>query len=279
MPRARANISAKFIAHTEIGVTVLSSTRAPADATRPARVSISGRPAATRLPKASTRISSVTGQDIISAFIIASWLAWLKSLHSIDWPVGRTSMVSVPRAVMRSERSSARRTMSSVSAAAPAMRMPVCPSSLTVTPGVGGMMSAMRSSALSRAVASSMTSVVAVSPMAPSAVWITTWIAEDALPPKCSWARSRTATDSEPFACQPAPASELNTEGAAAPRPTRTSSQTPRTAFMCVAVQAAHRARTPCGGGVVIEVPFIVNIPQGVSVRVEDTYGGIGSQP
>ena len=67
MPRARANIIAKFIAHTEIGVTSLSSTKPPAEATSPATVSNSGSPAATREPNASTMIAKVTGQENSSA--------------------------------------------------------------------------------------------------------------------------------------------------------------------------------------------------------------------
>ena len=72
MPSARANIIAKFMAHTEIGVISLRITSPPAEATRPASVSSSGRPAATREPKANTMIARVTGHDIISALIMAS---------------------------------------------------------------------------------------------------------------------------------------------------------------------------------------------------------------
>ena len=44
-------------------------------------VSISGRPAATSEPKASTRIAIVTGQEMSSDFSIASRFASLKSDH------------------------------------------------------------------------------------------------------------------------------------------------------------------------------------------------------
>ncbi len=47
----------------------------PAAATNPAIVSISGSPAATSEPNASTRMASVTGQEISSDFIIADLLA------------------------------------------------------------------------------------------------------------------------------------------------------------------------------------------------------------
>ena len=90
MPSARANIIAKFIAQMETGTTWLISTREPAEATRPARVRISGSPAATRAPKASTRIARVTGQENISDFSIASRLASLKSDQSSEAPVGLT---------------------------------------------------------------------------------------------------------------------------------------------------------------------------------------------
>ena len=79
---------AKFMAHTEIGVIWFRSTRPPADATKPATVSRSGKPAATSDPKARTMIARVTGQENSSALIIASWLALLKSAHNADAPVG-----------------------------------------------------------------------------------------------------------------------------------------------------------------------------------------------
>ncbi|CAB4934449.1 unannotated protein [freshwater metagenome] len=51
-------------------------------------MSSSGNPAATREPNASTMIAKVTGQENNSAWIMASWLALLKSDHSADDPVG-----------------------------------------------------------------------------------------------------------------------------------------------------------------------------------------------
>ena len=90
MPRARANIIAKFIAQIETGTSWLISTSDPAEATRPARVRTSGSPAASRAPNARTRIARVTGQENISDFSIASRLALLKSDHSIEAPVGCT---------------------------------------------------------------------------------------------------------------------------------------------------------------------------------------------
>ena len=63
MPSASANISAKFIAQIEISNPLLSSASSPAEASKPRIVSISGSPAATSEPKASARITSVTGQE------------------------------------------------------------------------------------------------------------------------------------------------------------------------------------------------------------------------
>jgi len=63
MPRARANIIAKFIAQMETGTNWLMSTSDPAEAPSPDRVRISGSPAATRAPKARARMARVTGQE------------------------------------------------------------------------------------------------------------------------------------------------------------------------------------------------------------------------
>ncbi len=87
MPSARANIRAKFIAQIETGAISVARKSTPAEATRPAIVSISGRPAATSEPKASTRIASVTGQEMTSDFSIAFLFASLKSDHMPAAPV------------------------------------------------------------------------------------------------------------------------------------------------------------------------------------------------
>ena len=128
MPRARANIIAKFIAQMETGTNWLIRTSEPAEATRPAMVRIKGSPAATRAPKARTRIASVTGQENISDLSIASRLASLKSDHSREAPVGLTWMLSVDRSCSGPFRSSATRTISLGSALAPASRTAVLPS-------------------------------------------------------------------------------------------------------------------------------------------------------
>ena len=78
---------AKFMAQIEMEVNSVSSTSDPAAVTSPDRVRSSGSPAATSEPKAMTRMASVTGHEIISERIIASWLASLKSLQSTEAPV------------------------------------------------------------------------------------------------------------------------------------------------------------------------------------------------
>ena len=93
---------AKFIAQIETGTNWLISTSEPAEATSPARVRMSGSPAATRAPKASTRIASVTGQENISDLSIALRLASLKSDQSREAPVGLTWTPVVESVLQRS---------------------------------------------------------------------------------------------------------------------------------------------------------------------------------
>ena len=90
MPSASANISAKFIAQIEMSSSWVPRYSDPAEATRPRMVSISGRPAATSEPKASTRMIIVTGQEMTSLLSIAERLASLKSDHIPDAPVSET---------------------------------------------------------------------------------------------------------------------------------------------------------------------------------------------
>ena len=67
--------SAKLSAQIDTGATLSARTKAPAATSRPAMVNMSGRPAATRLPKAMTRMTRVTGHDSSSERIMAEWLA------------------------------------------------------------------------------------------------------------------------------------------------------------------------------------------------------------
>ena len=76
----------------DTGVTWVASTRAPAATIRPTRVSMRGRPAATRLPKATTKMTIVTGQDSISERNMALRLTALKSAQRALAPVRVTEM-------------------------------------------------------------------------------------------------------------------------------------------------------------------------------------------
>ena len=88
-------MSAKFIAQIEMSKNREPMYSVPAEATSPRIVSISGRPAATSEPNASSRITSVTGQERSSDFIIALRLATLKSDHMPEAPVRLTCTPSV----------------------------------------------------------------------------------------------------------------------------------------------------------------------------------------
>jgi hypothetical protein len=110
----------------------------PAAATNPAIVSISGSPAATSDPNASTRMASVTGQEISSDFIIADLLAWLKSDHMPAAPVRLTRTPLDPSLARGPFSSSAARIMSFSSRAAPAWITAVWRPGEIDTPARGG---------------------------------------------------------------------------------------------------------------------------------------------
>ncbi len=111
-PEASANINAKFIAHTDTGISSVIKYNDPAVATRPRIVSISGSPAATSAPNASTRMISVTGHETSSEWSIAFRLALLKSDHKPLAPVRHTCTPPEPAACSGPLRSSATRTIS-----------------------------------------------------------------------------------------------------------------------------------------------------------------------
>ena len=138
MPSASANISAKFIAQIEIGETSVPRKSRPAEAISPTMVSISGRPAATSEPKASTRIAMVTGQEMNSDLSIASRFAWLKSDHIPEAPVRLTATPGPAASASLVLRRSAASTIAFGSAAAPARITAVWPSGEIETPGCGG---------------------------------------------------------------------------------------------------------------------------------------------
>ena len=110
----------------------------PAAATSPTIVSINGRPAATSDPNASSRISSVTGQEITSDFNIAERFAALKSDHIADAPVRCTCTPAADSAASLPFNRSAATTIALESRAAPACTIAVCPSRETDTPAAGG---------------------------------------------------------------------------------------------------------------------------------------------
>ena len=100
-------------------------------------VSISGRPAATSEPKATSMIARVTGQEITSERSIALLFAALKSDHI----PGRTGQVHLrpvrPSDVSGPLRFSAAATIAFASLAAPACTIAVWPSGEIETPGCG----------------------------------------------------------------------------------------------------------------------------------------------
>ena len=174
MPRASANIIAKFIAQMDTGTISLMRTNEPAEATRPASVSNRGSPEATNAPNASTRIASVTGHETSSDFSMAPRLASLKSDHSSDEPVGLTWTPSLENSWSGPFRSVATRTISLVSAPAPARMIAVRPSWLSVAPGCGATTSAMRGSASSFAVTAAKVLAARPSVTRPLLLWTTT---------------------------------------------------------------------------------------------------------
>src|SRR5690349_13404860 len=91
-------------------------------------VSISGSPAATSDPKATTRMAIVTGHEITSDLSIAVLFAWLKSDHMADAPVRFTVTGPDPAVASLPFKESAARTMSLELFAAPAWITAVCPS-------------------------------------------------------------------------------------------------------------------------------------------------------
>ena len=223
-------MSAKFIAQIEISKPCVSSESRPAEATRPRIVSISGSPAATSEPNASTRIASVTGQLNSSDFIIAVRLAVLKSLHMPEAPVSETVTPAAPAACSFDFSLSATATIAVGSPLAPAVTIAVWPSAEIVEPGRGATTEATFGLAWSicwtRAMVASNAGSAAVWPDE----WTTTIRAELESPPKLSWISRRACTDSEPFACQPAPESAVSTFGAKKPNPTAITTQAIATA-------------------------------------------------
>ncbi len=129
----------------------------PAADASPIIVSISGSPAATSDPNASSRIPRVTGQEMTSDFIIAVRLAALKSDHIPEAPVRstRTPAEERPASLVLSE--SAALTIPLELLAAPACTIAVCPSREIEMPGVGG--TTLRTALSARSAASTLATV------------------------------------------------------------------------------------------------------------------------
>ena len=254
MPSASANISAKFMAQIEMSPTSEPRYSEPAAATRPMIVSISGRPAATSEPKASTRMPSVTGHEISSLLIIASRFAALKSLQSTELPVMATSTPSPLSSRSGSLRSSAARTISLVFGVAGAgLDARATVPSGEIEPGLG------RDDQRDALVGLEQGDGLVDRPACPAlgdrpvlGAGTTTCSAELDMPAELLLHDSRAWTESEPFASQPAPARACSTLGAKAPSPTTISSQATSTGRKWVAVQAPRRPRAraapPRGG-------------------------------
>ncbi len=236
MPSASANISAKFIAQIETSSNRVARYSDPAEATSPRIVSISGSPAATSEPKASTRITIVTGQLKSSDFIIAVRLAVLKSDHMPLAPVSETWTPSPCRRCSSVLRSSAARTMVLASAAAPACTIAVWPSPEIDTPGCGATTDFTRRSPFRTFCVEATARWKAGSLTVLSEECTTTIRALDDRPWKLLSIALRAATDSEPVASQPAPDSAVSTFGAKTPSTTATSAQAIATIRKCVAV-------------------------------------------
>jgi hypothetical protein len=217
----------------------------PAAAIRPMIVSISGRPAATSEPKATTSIAMVTGQLTSSDRIIAEWLAALKSLHSPDEPVRATVTPAPDRCVRGPLSASAARTIALVSPAAPAWMTAVCPSRLTDSPGVGGTTRLTRGSARSNRSARVTTACTPGSVTVRRVECTTTCNAALDRPANCLSMSWRAATDCDPDASQPAPESACWALGANNPSPTAMTTHASRTARKWLAVQNPNRPSGP----------------------------------
>ncbi len=244
MPSASANISAKFIAQIEMSSSWVARYSEPAEATSPRIVSINGSPAATSDPKASTRMTIVTGQLNSSERIIAVRLAVLKSDHIPLAPVSETCTPSPCRPCSCVLRSSAARTMVLASAAAPACTTAVWPSREIDTPGRGATTDFTRRSPFRTSCVEASARWNTGSPTVLSDECTTTIRALEDRPWKFWPMAVRAATDSEPVASQPAPDSAVSTLGAKTPSTTATSAQPITTARKCVAV---WRPRRPIG--------------------------------
>ena len=214
---------AKLSAQMETGVNLVVMTRAPAATSSPANVSNSGRPAATRLPKATTRMTIVTGQDSISDRNMADRFAVLKSAHRALSPVRVTVTPDEVRAASFGSTASAACTILLESAADPAVIIAVRPSWEIDTPVCGGTTVDTRGSPRSTFVALATTAWACGSDaIGPWWSTITTCRPVAPSPEKSLWMMARAATDWLLDACHPAPARTFSTWIAKNPKTRRT---------------------------------------------------------
>ena len=200
-------------------------------------MSISGSPAATSEPNASTRMTSVTGQLKSSDFIIAVRLAALKSDHIPLAPVSETCTPSPCRRCSWVLRSSAARTMVLASAAAPACTIAVWPSREIDSPGCGATTDFTRAIGLQRRAASrrppagtpGRSTVLSASARRPSGRWRT------GPGSSCRSPCARRPTPS-PWPPSRRPTAPSRPSGRTRRAPTATSTQAIATARKCVAV-------------------------------------------
>ena len=184
-----------------------------------------GRPAATRLPKAMTRMMIVTGHDSISERSMAERLAVLKSAHRALSPVSVTETPEEDSAVSGAATASAACTILLESAAAPAVMIAVRPSREIETPACGGTTVDTRGSLRSTWVALATTACAwgsdAIGPW-----WSTMTTCRLVAPrPEKSFSMiARAATDWLFEACHPAPASAFSTWTAKTPKTSNTRS-------------------------------------------------------
>jgi hypothetical protein len=181
MPRARANISAKLSAQIETGKRCVEITSAPAATSSPTMVKSSGRPAATRLPNAMTRMIIVTGHESISERSIAERLALLKFAQSALSPVSVTLTPVVESICNGAASASAALTISLVPTAEPAVMMAVRPSREIEVPVWGSTTVETRLSARSIDAALAM-AAWAVGSVAIGPLWSTTTTCSAAAP-------------------------------------------------------------------------------------------------
>ena len=189
-------MSAKLRAQMETGVNLLVMTSAPAATRRPAMVSSNGSPAATKLPKAITRMMIVTGQDSISDRSMADRFAVLKSAHRALSPVRVTVTPDEDKAASFGSTASAACTILLESAADPAVMMAVRPSREIETPAWGGTTVDTRGSPRSTVVAlASMARAWGSDAIGPWWSTMTTCRPVAPSPEKSFWMTARAATD------------------------------------------------------------------------------------